>query len=94
MTQVLEALSLANQVRSDRAALKREIYRGETTVAEVLADPPAFLARMPIGELIRAQALWGPTRSRKLLRRADVRETRRIGELTERQRGLITELLP
>lgn len=93
MTQTLEALAVANEVRFARAELKREIFRGETSVAEVLADPPTYLARMPIGELLRAQSLWGPTRSRKLLRRAEIRETRRVGELTERQRDLIARLL-
>lgn len=94
MSQALEALEVANRTRRERAEVKRLIRCGGLTVAEVLADPPAFLARMPIGELIRAQALWGPTRSRKFLRRAEITETRRIGELTERQRDLIAGLLP
>ena len=92
--QRTEALAKANAVYRSRANLKREIFRGETTVTEVLADPPAYLNRMAIGELLRAQKLWGNTRSRKLLRQAEIRENRRVGELTERQRDLIAGLLP
>jgi hypothetical protein len=93
MTQALEALELANRTRRDRAEVKRRIKRGELTVAEVLADPPACCGRMSIAELLGAQVLWGPKRCRRLLRDAQVSEIRRVGDLTERQRNLIAGLI-
>lgn len=92
MSQALEALALANQVRNDRAVVKRQVKSGELTVVEVLADPPVCCETMAVGELLRAQRDWGPRRCRRLLSRASVSEIRRIGDLTERQRSLIADL--
>lgn len=91
--QHLHALARANEIRLARASTKRAIAAGELTVAEVLLDCPAELERMEIGELISCQRRWGSQRTRRLLARVPVVETKLIGALTERQRRAIADAL-
>ena len=85
--QHLVALARANSVRLARAALKRRIAEGETTVANVLTDIPEEVESMAIADLLACQRRWGVTRCRRFLAVSRVSETRLVGTLTERQRA-------
>lgn len=87
--QAAEALKLANHVRIWRHRLIGRLRRHETTVAEILDDPPDEVKTWSIAGLLRAQHRWGPLRARALVRRVGVNETRAVGELTARQRTLL-----
>jgi len=91
--QHLSALARANEIRLARATLKRAIARGERTVADVLLECPAEIERMEIGELISCQRRWGAQRTRRLLSRVPVVETKLVGTLTVRQRRAIADAL-
>jgi hypothetical protein len=84
----LEALTVANAVRRARAQLKRDIAAGMTSAADVLLDPPAVAARLPVGDLLISQRGWGPVRCKRFLAK-QVNEAKPIGELTLRQRQLL-----
>lgn len=86
LPQHMHALNLANGTRIARCDLKRRIRAGETTAADVLTTPPPEALTMSILELLQAQHRWGRTRALRLIRAAALSETKRIGELTERQR--------
>jgi hypothetical protein len=89
----LAALQLANDVRSGRAELKRQIAAGAVRVSDVLVDPPPVAAGIPIAALLVSQRGWGRIKSRRFLSSNDVSETRKLGELSQRQRELLaTEL--
>lgn len=88
--QPLRALSLANRVRSERAAVKRDIHDGRLRVADALDLP--CVRSMRVLDLLRAQRFYGPVRCRKLLRRAGVPEHARVAGLTDRQRAALIEL--
>ena len=45
-TQRMEALRRANEVRSRRARLKRDLKAGRQTIHVLLLEPPAYLARI------------------------------------------------
>lgn len=92
-SQHMRALAKANEVRLARASLKRSIAAGDTTVAEVLDDHPLEAEGMTVAELLASQRRWGKTRSRKLLSRLDLTESKRIGTLTERQMKLLKAAL-
>jgi S13-like protein len=93
VTQRRRALEQANRVRSARARVKHDITSGMVSVAEVVERRPDELATMTIGELLRSQPGWGPTRCSRLLRSLDISEGRTLGALTERQRRqLVTQL--
>jgi hypothetical protein len=76
-----------------RSDLKRRIYAGRLSAAEVILDCPAEASRWPVARLLASQPQWGDVKSRYVLARYGISEIKPIGELTQRQRHLIaTEL--
>jgi hypothetical protein len=91
--QRLRALERANEIRLARACLKRRIALGEVSAAEVLIECPEEASSWPVGDLLTSQRRWGSTRCRKFLARNQIVETKPIGKLTERQRGVLVAAL-
>jgi hypothetical protein len=91
--QHMQALAHANRVRLARAELKRGIYAGRLDAADVVRHCPWEVDSMTLAELLRSQRRWGRTRVRKLLASLQLRETRRVGQLTERERKLLAAAL-
>jgi len=91
--QHMRALARANEVRLARAALKREIAAGSRSALEVVRDVPWEAESMAVGELLAAQRRWGKARSRKLISSAGLKETKEVGDLTERQRRVLAGAL-
>ena len=91
--QHMVALERANQIRLERAAIRRRLKAGELTIAEVLADRPGCIDSMRALELIRSLDRYGHKRAARLLQAAEVPLTRTVGRLTERQRQSIVATL-
>jgi hypothetical protein len=91
--QCLQALKRANEVRCARAALKREVASGALRAAEVIDRCSREAEGMPIFELLEAQHRWGTARTRRFLASLDLKENKRIGTFTERQRKLLVRAL-
>jgi hypothetical protein len=87
--QRLRALERANEIRLERAALKRRIAAGEVSAADVITHPPKAAESWSVGDLLMSQRRWGTTRCRRFLARNNITETKPIGTLTERQRRLL-----
>ena len=85
----LAALQLANDARSGRAELKREIAAGTVRVYDVLVDPPPGATGISLAALLLSQRGWGRIKTRRFLASNDVSETRKLGELSQRQRELL-----
>jgi hypothetical protein len=85
----LAALQLANDVRSRRAELKRQVAAGVVLVADVMMDPPPVAVGISVAALLVSQRGWGRVKSRRFLSTNDVSETRKLGELSQRQRELL-----
>ena len=83
------ALALANDVRSQRAALKRDIGNGTVAMQTLLQAPAAPADGCTVAELLRSQAGWGPARTRRFLTRHNVGEYKQLGQLTDRQRSIM-----
>jgi hypothetical protein len=97
-TQRTRALAGANKARLARSSMKAQIRAGETTVADILREPPAGAASMTISDLLMSQERWGQSRTASLLRSVDIPEGRQLSggpdvSLTARQRGLIIDAL-
>jgi hypothetical protein len=80
-------------VRLARAELKRSIGRGDVPVSRVITECPWEAQTMTLSELLRSQARWGRTRTRKLLSSVGLNENKRLETLTERQRMLLVSQL-
>ena len=84
--QRMEALQRANDVRSDRAKLKRDLKAGRKSAAAQLLDPPEWLRSAKVIELLLAVPKWGRVKAQKALRDAGVSPSKTIGGLSRRQR--------
>lgn len=86
-----EALALATARRCAGAAVKREVRAGRLDVAEAFFDERA--AVLQVGILLQSQRGWGVRKATKFLRYLGGERllARRIGELTERQRGALAD---
>jgi hypothetical protein len=91
--QHMQALAHANRVRLARADLKRGICAGRISAADVVRRCPWQVETMTLAELLRSQRRWGRTRVRKLLASLQLRETRKVGQLTDRERNLLAKAL-
>ena len=80
-------------MRLARAELKRNIGLGTLTVAEVILACPWEAASMTIAELLTSQRRWGTTRASKFLAGIGMPETKTVGSMTERQRGLLAAMV-
>jgi hypothetical protein len=93
MSQQMEALAKANRVYRDRAILKRAVSSGDTTVAAVVMSNPPEAAGMTVYKLLIVQRGWGPDKVGRFLRSVPLSESRRVGELTDRERGRLVARL-
>jgi hypothetical protein len=91
--QHLRALARANSVRLARAELKRQIAGEEISASQVILECPWEATSMSISDLLVCQRRWGHARVRRLLISLGVPENKRIGTLTQRQRGALAAML-
>lgn len=89
----LRALEMANEVRSRRARLYESARRGQSDLRAVILRPEPWIERAPVERVLRAVPGVGRARAAEILRRTKVSPTRALGELTERQRRQIVEVL-
>jgi hypothetical protein len=93
LPQHMVALAEANRIRLARGGIKHQIAHGERTAASVILEPPPETLTMTVYDLLCAQHRGGRERARRLLITAGVREGKLLGDLTNRQRRILTDLL-
>jgi len=92
LDQRLRALRQANEIRSRRAALKKELASGRVRIEDVLAQPPAYAKTAKVHDLLLAVPKVGPARVDRLLSHCRIAPSKTVGGMTERQRGELIEL--
>jgi hypothetical protein len=92
LDQRLRALRQANEIRSRRASLKKELASGRVRIEDVLARPPAYAKTAKVQDLLLAVPKVGPARAARLLRRCRIAPSKTVGGMSERQRGELIEL--
>lgn len=85
--QYRKAMDRANEVKSARAELRREVALGQLAVVELLEVE--VVGSMTLANLLAWQHRWSGVRTRKFLGRMGISEFVRVRDLTERQRGLV-----
>ena len=90
LAQRMEALQHANDVRSHRAQLKRDLKAGHATLAPLLREPPAYLETAKVFDLMLAVPKYGRVKVNKILSTCRISPSKTIGGLSQRQR---TELV-
>ena len=90
--QRLRALAQANEVRTARAKLKKELASGKIELVQILADPPACVRTARIRDLLLAVPKIGSVRAGRILAQCRIAHSKTLGGLTDRQRGELINL--
>ena len=96
--QHMDALAKGNAIRKDRAAFKRELKKQNPIdayqmVADYIAEPPAWMIRMELLDIMRNIPSCGPERACRLIRKAGIiNPVREVGKLTYRQQIALCRL--
>ncbi len=89
----MEALQRANEIRSKRAQLKKELKDGKLSIDAVISSPPEFLQTAKVMDLLMAVPRCGKVRATRYLNHCRIAQGKTIGGLTQRQRDELLELL-
>jgi hypothetical protein len=93
LVQRMEALQRANDIRSRRAQLKRDLKAGRTPIHELLLEPPDYLQTAKVFDLLLAVPKYGRVKVNKILSLCRISPSKTLGGLSERQRGELVALL-
>jgi hypothetical protein len=88
--QRLRALRLANEIRSARAQLKKDLASGKIELPQILAQPPEYVRTARVRDVLLALPKIGSVKASRILADYGIAPTKTLGGLTERQR---TELI-
>ena len=89
----MEALRKANEIRSQRAQLKKELKSGELDIIAVLENPPEFLKTAKVIDLLLVVPKFGRVKATRVLTRCRISQAKTVGGLSERQRTELCETL-
>ncbi len=93
LVQRMEALQRANDIRTRRAQLKRDLKAGRQPIHELLLDPPEYLETAKVFDLMLAVPKYGRVKVNKILSTCRISPSKTIGGLSQRQRTELVELM-
>lgn len=93
LAQRMSALEVANEIRSRRALLKKQLKRREVNVQDVLLDPPEWAETMKVSDLLVAVPKFGRVKTNKVLVQARISPSKSLGGLSPRQRAEIASMV-
>ncbi len=93
LVQRLDALERANDVRTKRAAHKRDLKGGRCTIHELLLEPPAYMHTAKVFDILLAVPTVGRVKANKIFRQCGVSPSKTIGGMTQRQRDELIALM-
>lgn len=93
LDQRMEALHRANEIRSQRALLKKGLKDGSVRIRDVIAEPPKFIETAKVMDILMAVPRCGKVRATKYLNQCRIAQGKTIGGLTDRQRDELLALL-
>jgi hypothetical protein len=87
LDQRIDALSRANEVRTLRAQLKRDLKARRVSIGALLLDPPPYLETAKVFDMLLAVPKYGRVKATKTLHSCRVSPSKTFGGLSERQRA-------
>ena len=87
LDQRMEALKRANDVRVQRAQLKRDLKSGRARVEEILIDPPAYVSTAKVFDILMSVPKFGRVKAARFLTQCRISQSKTVGGLSERQRA-------
>jgi hypothetical protein len=89
----MEALERANQVRTKRAALKRDLRAGRVRIHDLLLEPPECIETAKVFDMLLAVPKYGRVKVNKVLVQCRISPSKTIGGLSQRQRAELVGML-
>jgi len=89
----MRALRRANDIRTRRAQLKRDLKAGKTQVETLLHDPPDWVMSAKVFDMILAVPKYGRVKANKILGQCRISPSKTIGGLSQRQRAELVQML-
>lgn len=93
LTQRMDALGRANDVRTRRAQLKRDLKAGRVRIQGLLLDPPEYLQTAKVFDLMLAVPKYGRVKVNRILSQCRISPSKTIGGLSQRQRDELVSYL-
>jgi S13-like protein len=84
--QRMDALKRANEVRTKRAQLKRDLKAQRKSIYDVLLEPPEWAKTMKVFDLMLACPKYGRVKVNKVLQACRVSPSKTVGGMSQRQR--------
>ena len=93
LQQRMEALKRANQIRSARAQLKRDLKGGRRSIHDLLLEPPTYVETAKVADMLLAVPKYGRVKVNKVLQLCRISPSKTIGGLSQRQRAELVSML-
>lgn len=94
LKQRLDALDSANEVRTRRAQIKRDLKAGRVSINTLLAQPtPDYLRTAKVFDLLLAVPKLGRVKVNMVLTQCRISPTKTVAGLSDRQRDDLVKLL-
>jgi hypothetical protein len=93
LNQRMDALTKANEIRTSRAQLKRDLKAGRISIQKLLLDPPEYLETAKVFDMMLAVPKYGRVKVNKILQTCRISPSKTIGGLSDRQRAELVGLL-
>jgi S13-like protein len=93
LVQRMDALSKANEIRTRRAQLKRDLKSGRMSIHKLLLQPPEWIETAKVLDMLLAVPKYGRVKANKILTQCRISPSKTIGGLSERQRSELVTLL-
>jgi hypothetical protein len=93
LDQRMEALRRANEIRTRRAQLKRDLKSGDAQITAIIVDPPEYLLTAKVFDMLMAVPKYGKVKATRFLNHCRISQGKTIGGLSDRQRNELLELL-
>ena len=93
LVQRMDALQRANEIRTRRAQIKRDLKAGRASIHDVLLDPPDCVETAKVFDMLLAVPKYGRVKANKILVQCRISPSKTIGGLSERQRTELVGLL-
>ncbi len=90
LDQRMEALKRANDIRTARAKLKKDLKANRAGIHTILLDPPEYVMTAKVFDMLLAVPKYGRVKANRILNQCRISPSKTIGGLSERQR---TELV-
>ena len=93
LNQRMDALARANQIRIQRAQLKRDLKAGRRSIHSLLLEPPEYVETAKVFDMLLAVPKYGRVKVNKVLLQCRISPSKTIGGLSQRQRTELVSML-